>query len=115
MRRVLLRRHAGGFGVWWRLWRVVAPLLHDARIIVKEHHTALCVDAMRGRLGSVFGRHLRGGAWSHRRSSLRQCVMCHQEVAFVEEDANVAKWKVAHAKIRENDGASAPVSRGRRR
>ena len=47
----------------------------------------------------MFGRHLRGGAWSHRRRSLRQCVMCHQEVAFVEEDANVAKWKVAHAKI----------------
>ena len=53
------------------------------------------------------------GAWSHRRISLA-CVMCYQEIAFVEEDDNTANSIVAHAKKGERNGTFAPLAGTRR-
>jgi hypothetical protein len=51
--------------------------------------------------------------WSHRRISLA-CVMCYQEIAFVEEDDNTTNPIVAHAKKGERNGAFAPLAGMRR-
>ena len=67
----------------------------------------LCADGLAPAVWEV------RGAWSHRRISLA-CVMCYQEIAFVEEDDNTANSIVAHAKKGERNGAFAPLAGMRR-
>ena len=73
------------------------------------------IDAVQGPAAEVIGvsRVISTSAWRSLSPSDRSGV-CHHEAAFAEEDGNVSKWKVAHAKQRERNGASAPVGHRRR-
>ena len=72
----------------------------------------LCADGLAPAVWEVRGAWSRGPT-SHRRISLA-CVMCHQEIAFVEVDGNTANSIVAYANKGERDGAFAPLAGMRR-
>ena len=81
-----------------------------------QHELVESIGAVQVPAAEVIGvsRVISTSAWRSLSPSDRSG-MCHHEAAFVETDDNVAKWKVAHAKKRDSNGASAPVGRRRRR